>query len=58
METAYANISDSELEVLLTNTERRLENKEDERSLILEQAQSGQHISSKYIQAHCERIEQ
>jgi hypothetical protein len=57
METAYNTMSDFELEVLLTNTQCRLDDKEDERSLILEQAQSGQHISSKYIRSHCERID-
>jgi hypothetical protein len=58
METAYENMSDLELEVLLTNIQCRLDDKEDERRLILEQSQSGQHISSKYIRSHCERIEQ
>jgi hypothetical protein len=57
MKTAYDNMSDFELEVLLANIQNRLDDKEDERSLILEQAQSGQHISSKYIQSHCEKID-
>jgi phosphopantetheine adenylyltransferase len=58
MENAYDTMSDFELEILLANTQRRLDDKEDERSLLLEQSQSGQHISSKYIRSHCRRIEQ
>jgi hypothetical protein len=58
METSYGAMSDIALEALLMNTQRRLDDKEDERSLILEQSQSGQHISSKYIRSHCGRIEQ
>ncbi|MDR1576213.1 MAG: hypothetical protein LBS37_09435 [Treponema sp.] len=57
METAYDSMSDFELEILLANTQRRHDDKEDERNLILEQSQFGQHISSKYIRSHCERIE-
>jgi hypothetical protein len=58
METSYGAMSDVELEALLTNTQCKLDDKEDERSLILEQSQSGQHISSKYIRTRCEIIEQ
>jgi hypothetical protein len=58
MEKAYDTMSDFELEVLLTNTQCKVDDKEDERSLVLEQSQSGQHISSKYIRSHCGRIEQ
>jgi hypothetical protein len=58
MEITYGAMSDVELESLLANTQCRLEDKEDERILILEQAQSGQHISSKYIRSNCGRIEQ
>lgn len=58
MGTSYGTMSDSELEALLRNTQCRLDDKEDEQGLILEQSQSGQHISSKYFQSHCGRIEQ
>jgi hypothetical protein len=57
METAYGDMSDGELKTLLANTLYKLDDKEDERHLILGQSQSGQHISSKYIRSHCERIE-
>jgi hypothetical protein len=57
METAYGDMSDIELKTLLSNTQCKIDDKEDERNLILGQSQSGQHISSKYIQSHCERIE-
>jgi hypothetical protein len=36
----------------------RLDDKKDEQVLILEQSKSGQHISSKYLQSRCGRIEQ
>ena len=58
METSYGTMSDSELEALLANTQCKLDDKEDEQALILEQSQSGQHISSKYFQSRCGRIEQ
>jgi hypothetical protein len=58
METAYSDMSAIKLTALLTNTQNKIDDKEDERDLILGQSQSGQHISSKYIQSHCERIEQ
>jgi archaellum component FlaC len=58
METVYGDMSDIELKTLLVNTQNRLDDKEDELHLILGQSQSGQHISSKYIQSHCERLEQ
>jgi archaellum component FlaC len=58
VETVYGDMSDIELKTLLVNTQDRLDDKEDELRLVLEQSQSGQHISSKYIQSHCEKIEQ
>jgi archaellum component FlaC len=57
METTYGDMSDIGLKTLLVNTQDRLDDKEDELRLVLEQSQSGQHISSKYIRSHCERIE-
>ena len=51
-------MGDGELEVLLEKTQYKLEDTEDEQALILEQSRSGQHMSSKYFQSHCGRIEQ
>ena len=58
METSYGTMSDSELKALLRNTQCGLDDREDEKVLLLEQSQSGQHLSSKYFQSHCGRIEQ
>jgi archaellum component FlaC len=58
VETVYSGMSDIELKTLLTNTQYRLDDKEDELHLMLGQSQSGQHISGKYIQSYCERLEQ
>jgi hypothetical protein len=58
METDYGSMSDGELKTLLMDTQCRLDDKEDEQALILGQSQSGQHMSSKYFQSHCGRIEQ
>ena len=43
---------------MLEKTRNKLDDTEDEKALILEQSQSGQHMSSKYFQSHCGRIEQ
>jgi hypothetical protein len=56
MEITYGAMSDVELEALPANTQRRLDDKEDELSLIPEQSQPGQHMSSKYFHSHCGRI--
>ena len=51
MANDYTAMSDDELEALLRKTRENLENMEDERYLILEQSQSGQHTGSKPIQS-------
>jgi hypothetical protein len=58
MEKNYKDMSDTDLEELLWKTKNKLEDAEDEFEIINGQSQSGQHMSSKYFQSHCGRIEQ
>jgi vacuolar-type H+-ATPase subunit C/Vma6 len=57
-DSSVYDMEDFYLEALLADTQRRLDDEEDELNLILEKSNSGQHISGKYIRSHCERIEQ
>ena len=50
MTNEYQDMNAAELEALLEKKRNRIEDIEDERYLVLEQSQSGQHIGSKYIQ--------
>ena len=58
MENGFKSMSVSELEAYLQRTREKLENAEDELDIVLERSNSGQHVSSKYIQSNRERIEQ
>jgi cob(I)alamin adenosyltransferase len=58
MEKAYKEMSDTDLDEMLRRTQNKLEDAEDELEIINGQSQSGQHMSSKYFQSHCGRIEQ
>lgn len=51
MTNDYQYMSAGELEALLEKKRNRIEGIEDERYLVLEHSQSGQHIGSKYIQS-------
>jgi hypothetical protein len=58
MENEYKDMSVTELEKCLKSTQEKFEDAEDELSLILERSNSGQHMSSKYVQSNKTRIEQ
>ncbi|MDR2501591.1 MAG: hypothetical protein LBD37_11035 [Treponema sp.] len=57
MANDYRAMSAAELEELLRKTRGNLENMEDERHLILEQSQSGQHTGSKPIQSRIKTLD-
>jgi hypothetical protein len=58
MENDYESMTDTELADCLKRVQEKLEDTEDELSLRLGQSQSGQHMSSEYVQSHSTRIKQ
>ena len=57
MENDYKNMNAAGLESLRREIREKLENIEDEREIILERSQSGQHIGSKYIQTRIQGLD-
>jgi hypothetical protein len=58
MEHDYKSMNTAELEGLLKTVRGKLEDAEDELSLILERSNSGQHMGSKYVQSNGTRLRQ
>jgi mevalonate kinase len=50
-------MNDEELELFLKNMQRKIEDLEDEREILLEKSQ-GQHMSSDYVQSNIKRLDE
>jgi mevalonate kinase len=50
-------MNDEELELFLKNMQRKIEDLEDEREILLEKSQ-GQHMSSEYVQSNVKRLDE
>jgi hypothetical protein len=57
MKNDYTKMNDEELELFLKNMQRKIEDLEDEREILLEKSQ-GQHMSSEYVQSNIKRLDE
>jgi hypothetical protein len=57
MKNNYAKMNDEELELFLRNMQRKIDDVEDEREIILERSQ-GQHMSSEYVQSNIKKLDE
>jgi phage shock protein A len=57
MKNDYTKMNDEELELFYKNMQRKIEDLEDEREVILARSQ-GQHTSSKYVQSNVKRLDE
>jgi mevalonate kinase len=57
MKNDYTKMNDEELGLFLKNMQRKIEDLEDEREIILVRSQ-GQHTSSKYVQSNVKRLDE
>jgi hypothetical protein len=57
MKNDYTKMNDEELDLFLKKMQRKIEDLEDEREILLEKSQ-GQHMSSEYVQSNIKRLDE